>query len=283
MTSKGLISGCVYGFLVSARTIKNKYPHCHVTIAWDTESTRRKSIDASYKADRPKFGAPEQILDLKHIFSHLNVSQSEYQNEEADDVIASLVRKYQDDTNQIIIYSADKDLLQLVKDGKVIAFHPKKGGKAEKILDESAVKEEFGVWPKDLKCFQCFRGDSVDGVPGVPKIKTACLIPLIEKYKTPKEVYAHLDEEKLTNFQRDSIRAFEQRVYLNESLVGLRDDLELTINNGIPNEEMLSQYLDKYEIKAINPNSYINVFFDAPSFNVRTAPALQSYSLFEEA
>jgi DNA polymerase I len=281
MTSKGLTSGCFYGFLVSARTVKNKYPDCHVTIAWDTESTRRKTIDAGYKADRPKFSAIDQILDLKKACSYLNISQSEYQGEEADDVIASLVKKYQDATNQIFIYSADKDLLQLVKDGKVIAIHPKKGGQPEKILDEAAVKEEFGVGPKDMICYQCFRGDSIDSVPGVPKIKTACLIPLIEKYKTPKEVYAHLGEEKLTDFQRQSLLTFEQRVYLNESLVSLRDDLDLTIQNGTPNEEMLSQYLNKYEIKAINPNSYINVFFDAPSFNRRTAPALQSYSLFD--
>ena len=282
MTSRGLMSGCVYGFLVSTRSIKNRFPDHHVTIAWDTESTRRRSIDASYKSDRPKFSATEQITDLKNVFSYLNVSQSEYMGEEADDVVASLVKKYSDDTNQIIIYSADKDLLQLVKDGKVVAFHPKKGGKPEKVLDEAAVKEEFGVLPRDLKCYQCFRGDSVDNVPGVPRIKTACIIPLIEKYRTPQEVYAHLGEEKLTDFQRESLVAHEQRVYLNESLVGLREDLDLVVKNGDPNEELLGQYLAKYEIRAINPNSYINVFYDAPTFNIRKAPALQSYSLFEE-
>jgi len=198
-------------------------------------------------------------------------------------VIASLVRKYSEPDNQILIYSSDKDLLQLVKDGKVLAIHPKKGAKPEKIFDEAAVKEEHGVWPKDFECYQCFRGDAIDGVPGVPRIKTACLIPLIEKYKTPQEVYAHLQEEKLTEFQRESLKAFEQRVYLNKSLVGLRNDLELDVKNGRPDEEWVSKYLAKYEIRAINPNSYINVYFDAPSFNIRKAPAIKSFSLFEEA
>ena len=283
MTSRGLMSGCFYGFLVSARTIKNKYPNYHISIAWDTESTRRKMVDASYKSNRLRFNASEQILDLKEFFLHLNVSQSEYPGEEADDVISSMIKKYQDDTNQIFIYSADKDLLQLVRDGKVIAIHPKKGGKPEKILDEAAVREEFGVGPRDLWCYQCFRGDSVDSVPGVPNLRIACLLSLIEKYKTPKEVYAHLNEEKLTDFQRTSIIAFEQRVYLNQDLINLRSDLDLEIKNGVPNEEALSQYLTKYEIRAINPNSYINVYYDAPSFGMRTAPALKCYSLFEEA
>jgi len=282
MTTRGLLSGCVYGFLVGLRAVKNKYPHCHVTIAWDTESTRRKSIDTSYKANRPRFSATEQIKDLKGIFSCLNASQCEYETEEADDVIASLIKKYTEDTNQIFIYSSDKDLLQLVKDGKVLAIHPKKGGKPERVFDEGAVKEEFGVWPRDLFCYQCFKGDSVDGVPGVPRLKISCIIPLIEKYKIPKEVYSHLEEGKLTDFQRSSLLASEKRVYLNQSLVGLRDDLEFEIKIGTPNEGFLAQYLDKYEIRAIKPNSYINVFYDAPSFTIRTAPAIKSYSLFDE-
>ena len=61
-----------------------------------------------------------------------------------------------------------------------------------------------------------------------------------------------------------------------------RDDLEVEIKTGTPNEEALAQYLTKYEIRAINPNSYINVFYDAPSFTIRTAPAIKSYSLFDE-
>jgi 5'-3' exonuclease len=169
-----------------------------------------------------------------------------------------------------------------VKDGKVLAIHPKKGGKPERVFDEGAVKEEFGVWPRDLFCYQCFKGDAVDGVPGVPRLKISCLFPLIERYKTPKEVYAHLDEEKLTDFQRSSLLASEERVYLNQSLVGLREDLSFEIKTGDPNEEVLAQYLDKYEIRAISPNSYINVFYDAPSFTIRTAPAIKSYSLFDE-
>ena len=91
-TGTGLYSGCIYGFLVSARTIKRRFPHCHVTIAWDNDPVRRKKVYASYKANRPRLGIYEQINDLKEIFSNLNVSQSDYMGEEADDVIASLVR-----------------------------------------------------------------------------------------------------------------------------------------------------------------------------------------------
>jgi 5'-3' exonuclease len=105
---------------------------------------------------------------------------------------------------------------------------------------------------------------------------------LIEKYKTPQNIYANLHQEKLTDFQRQSLKDSEQRVYLNSSLVRLRDDLELDIKGGIINEENLIQLLGKYEIKAINPLSYVNVFADASTFNRRTAPAVVTPSLFDE-
>jgi DNA polymerase-1 len=281
-TATGLSSGCVYGFLVGVRTVKNKYPDCHITIAWDTESTRRKSIDASYKANRPKFELSEQILDLKRIFAVVNSSQSEYAGEEADDVICSLVKKYHEDNNRIFVYTADKDMLVLVRDGKVHVIRPKKGAQPERVFDEAAVKEEFGVGPRDLECLQCFMGDHVDNIPGIPRVKTSCLASLVEKYKTPQDIYAHLQEEKLTSFQRQMLTSYEDRVYTNMGLIKLRDDLELDIKQGIPNEEQLETLLNKYQIRSINPITYINTFKDASTFNYRTGPTVQCYNLFEE-
>src|SRR5271157_2335338 len=163
-TSKGVLSGCVYGFLEMTQTIKRKFPQCHVTLAWDTQSTRKKAVYAEYKANRPEFTLTDQVKDLKEIFKALNVSQTEYETEEADDVIASLVRRYKED-GKIFVYSGDKDMLQLVEDGKVIVIAPKKDGAI--IYDESAVKKDYGVTPKDLTCYFCLRGDAVDNVPGV--------------------------------------------------------------------------------------------------------------------
>jgi len=281
-TAQGLYSGCVYGFLVTLRSIKNKYPDCHVTIAWDTESTRKKSMDVTYKANRSRFDISEQVRDLKAIFSCLNVSQSEYIGEEADDVIASLVKIYLNDSNKVFIYTGDKDMLQLVQDGKVFVVRPKAGIKPERVYDEEAVKEEFGVGPKDLECLLSFKGDHVDNIPGVPRIKIACLVSLINKYKTSQNIYAHLDEENLTDFQRMSLKSFEQRVYLNGGLIRLVDNLELKINNGVINESSLTALFDKYEIKSVKPNNYINIFIDASNFNIRTAPMVRTPSLFDE-
>jgi DNA polymerase-1 len=280
LTGTGLCSGSVYGFLISMRTIKNKYPHCHLTIAWDRDATRRKEAFGAYKSNRTSINLFEQILDLKKIFSHLNVSQAEFEGEEADDVIASLTRKYVE--SQVYIYSSDKDMFQLVKDGSVIAIRPKRGKTPERFYDEEKVKEEFSVCPQNFACFQCLRGDSVDCIPGVPRIKSSLLAYLAEKYKDPTTIYEHLDEEKLTSYQRKALTEFQEQAMVNMQLVKLRTDLSLDVITGTPNADALVPFLDKYEIRSIDPNAYARVFADVPSFNARKAPGFESYSLFDE-
>ena len=276
--SKGLQSGCVYGFLISLRSIKNKYPQCHITVAWDSDSTRRKAVYAEYKATRPKFILGEQISDLMACLKGINIDQAMYIGEEADDVIASLTKSLE---GIIFIYTADKDLLQLVRDGKVLVIRPKTSTGPERIYDEEAVKREFGVAPQDLACYMSLRGDTVDNVPGIPRIPSSVIVALSNTYRNPWEIYRHVSEVTLTDFQRRSITAFEQQAYLNYQLVSLRDDLKLEVSKGSPDSVLIEKCLNKYEIRSINPDTYVNVFVDKPS-NIRTGPAITSYSLFEE-
>lgn len=279
-TSSGLSSGCIYGFLIGIRTIKNKFSNCHLTVAWDNDAVRRKSIYAGYKSNRSKMIFIEQIIDLKKILYNLNVSQTEYPGEEADDVIASLVKTYKTDDNQIYIYSNDKDMLQLVKDGHVIVIKPKWGKHPEKYYDEEAVRGEFKIEPKKFACFQCFRGDKVDNIPGVPRLKSSIIADLINKYETPANVYENLDNVELTDYERESIIKSKSQVLLNMQLVKLKDDLKLDIKKGTPNLESLEEYLKKYEIKAIKPTIFVGSFRDITAV-LKKAPAIESYSLFD--
>jgi len=281
-TKAGLFSGSVYGFLVSLRSLKTRFPHCHITIAWDNEPVRRKKVFATYKGTRPRIGIFEQINDLKEIFSHLRVSQAEYIGEEADDVIASLVQKYSQE-GQVYIYSADKDMLQLVKDGSVIVIRPKRGKYEEKFFDEEAVRELFKVSPKNFVCYQCFKGDSIDNVPGVPRLPIKIIASLTEKYQDPQKIFDNLESEKLTDFQRTSLLENKEQVLLNHQLVKLRTDLELEIATGIPNAEGVVPVLEKYEINSVKAGSYVDAFVDERSFTARRAPAVVSCpSLYDE-
>lgn len=278
-TSSGLDSGCVYGFVVSLKALKKKYPAFHFVVAWDRGYTYRKQIFSNYKSNRNEFSIDPHIEDIKKILTTVKITQVELQGEEADDVIASFVNKNADN-NLIYVYSADKDLLQLVKNGKVIVIKPKSASYPEKYFDEEAVYQEYGVEPRNLAAFQAFRGDTVDNIPGVPRLPSKVIASLISRYENPNAVYSSLESEKLTDFQRKSINDYKQQVLLNYNLTRLRCDLDYEITEGSLNEELLRVYLNKYEIKVISAEVFLEVFEKESTFLNRRAPAIQNYSLF---
>lgn len=275
--SKGMPSGCVYGFLTSLRALKKRYPEDHFIIAWDNEASRRKKIYGEYKANRTsKINIRDQIADLKSIFHYVNVSQAEVIGEEADDVIATLAKQYRD-TNHVNIFSSDKDLLQLVRNGKVVVIRPKTSNNPEKRYNEEDVILEFGINPRDFACFLCFRGDDVDNIPGVPMVRSSLIGYLAEKYREPAKIYANLDAEKFTDFQKQSLINFEPQATLNWTLVRLYDKLEVIVKKGLPNPLAIAPYLDKYEIKKIDPQAYSNFFVDIKK---SSSPVLTDSSFF---
>jgi len=280
-TTTGISSGCMYGFLIGLRTVKNKFPYCHIIVAWDKDPKRKKRVFADYKANRNHSVSFFDKDDLKQALVNINITQAECDGEEADDVIASLVKKYSTDENQIFIYSSDKDFFQLVQDGRVIIIRPKSEKYPEKYYDEEMVKNEYGVNSKDFLLFQIFRGDSIDNIPGTKRISSSVLINLVNKYKTINSVYENLDKESLTKYQRDTLTAFKEQAIINFELMKLRDDLDLTIFEGNPNSEQLDYFLNKYEIKSIRANEYVNIFMDIPS-HIKKGPAVKSYSLFDD-
>ena len=277
--SLGELSGCVYGTLNSLRSLKKKYPGFHFVFAWDNEPRRKRALFADYKASRPAFQLGPQVHDLKEILSCLNITQAESSGEEADDVIATLAEHYSE-FGQVFIHSGDKDLLQLVKDGKVIVIRPKKG--EEKTYDEEAVKEEYGVTPEDFPCYLSFRGDSVDDIPGVKNLRSKVITYLTNKYRMPRPIYASLGEERLTDFQRESLWDNENQIYINYDLIKLKNDLDVLERPGHPDSCRLQELLDKYEIKSIPSDGLIRMFDSEGDFGFRSSPSVKNHSLFDE-
>lgn len=279
-TSSGLPSGVLYGFYTTLRALRNRFPDFNFYVVWDNEATKKKAMFAEYKANREVFRVNLPIQDLKESLNCLNITQVECLGEEADDVIATLVS--QSNTGKDYIYSSDKDLQQLVKDGKVIVVSPKVGNIEEKFFDEEEVKKKWGVTPADLPCFLAFRGDTSDNVPGVPRVPSDVLASLSDRYKLPGEVYMKLAGEKLTDFQRKSIQDAQNQVILNYSLILLKKDLNCISKKGESNYIRLKELFDKYEIRKLSPESYIDLFNAETVFLRRESPSLKTISMFEE-
>ena len=85
---------------------------------------------------------------------------------EADDGMASAARVARDDprVGRVFICTPDKDLGQCVEDPKVAQLDRRQ----ERLLDEAAVRERFGVGPRSIPDYLALVGDTADGFPGLP-------------------------------------------------------------------------------------------------------------------
>ncbi|MBI4412073.1 MAG: DNA polymerase I, partial [Deltaproteobacteria bacterium] len=119
-TSQGIPTNATYGVVTMLlKLIRDKKPD-HLILAFDSPvPTHRKEMYPQYKANReaPPEDLPVQFDHIKEFVGLWPLPSAEVPGYEADDIIATLVKRYRREGVEIVIVSADKDLMQLVGEG----------------------------------------------------------------------------------------------------------------------------------------------------------------------
>src|SRR5882762_244649 len=99
---------------------------------------------------------------------------------EADDALASAAHLAAADprVGKVCIWTPDKDLAQCVRGDRVVQVDRK----SNKMRDEAAVREKFGVEPARIPDLLALVGDAADGYPGVAGIGEVTAARLINRY-----------------------------------------------------------------------------------------------------
>src|SRR5271168_1272145 len=170
----------------------------HLAIIFDkTENTFRRDIYPQYKAHRkdppdelvPQFPLMRATVSA---FGMVPIEQGRY---EADDIIATYARQARQAGADVLIVSADKDLMQLVEEG-VSMYDPASGEREERRFDQEGVFKYFGVGPERVVDVQALAGDSTDNVPGAPGIGLKTAAQLITEYGDLETLLARAGEIK---------------------------------------------------------------------------------------
>ncbi len=186
------------------------------------ETVFRRDIDPQYKAHRdppPEDLAP-QIDRILKIVASQNVPILTVPRFEADDIIATLCRRFAADDLDVVIVSKDKDLDQLLTD-RVRLFDAGKGT----AIGPDELRELKGYGPEHAVEVQTLTGDTTDNVPGVKGIGPKKAAALITKYGSAAAVLEHADE--LTPAMRANVKAFADQIDTTRQLVTLRTDVPL--------------------------------------------------------
>ena len=230
--------GGLVGFMKSlGYAIKLMRP-TRVILVFDGEGniTNRRNTYADYKANREikritnyqvfstldeeSESIATQMMRLLDYLKCLPINISIIDKIEADDTIAYLSNKLED---EVIIYSADQDFLQLVNN-KVTVFSPIK----KKFYKPQDVFDQYGLYPHNFITMKCLMGDKSDNLPGVKGLGPKKLMNFFpekagkEKF-TLQEAYQKASDKVDEHGIYGNVHLFKKQLEINYELMCLED------------------------------------------------------------
>ncbi len=279
-SSKGEPTHAVMGTVNMIQKVVNDRRPSLLGVAMDSKSTTfRKEMDARYKANRPPPppDLSQQMARCEEIVRAYNVPVFQFDGVEADDLIATAVKRALEANLKVVIVSSDKDLMQLVHDDddRVVLWDSMR----DRVYGPAEVQAKFGVPPSKVRDFLALTGDTSDNVPGVPGVGPKTASDLLNQYGTLEGVYANLAGVARAKL-RESLTASEADARLSQKLVTLKDDCDIAFSPddlrlGATNEIELRRIYTELEftrlLDALKPEVQITRSYAA----IRDLPALE--------
>lgn len=201
--------------LNSIRNFKSRFnDYGEIILCCDDKNYWRKQIFPYYKANRKKV-RDSSPLDWKMIFNTLHTIKDELRDNfpyvvlqtesaEADDIIATIVERYGNNGQKIMIVSGDKDFSQLQRYKSVSQYSP---------ITKKMIKVDD---PMVYLYEHVIRGDSGDGIPNIMSRDDVFVSGLRQKPLTKKKVAAMIEDMKrgITPFEGEVKRNYLRNIQM---------------------------------------------------------------------
>ena len=196
-TKDGAYTNAIFGFVRAMRSVYDM-DFTHMLVALDAKGkTIRHEKYEDYKGLRKK--TPDELLEqiplLKEYLDAAKIPWYEQQRYEADDIIGYVSKHHKDRYDEIVIYSNDKDLIQLVDEDTKQLVSKTGFSDIEYYTDENT-KDKLGIEPKQMVDYKALVGDPSDNIPGIKGIGDKTAVKLLGKYQTLDGIYENIDAIK---------------------------------------------------------------------------------------
>lgn len=218
-------------------TLRSQVDHTLIAVCWDEGQSFRVGISSKYKAHRAS--KPDGYhTRLSHarvavgsLPGVLSVAESGC---EADDLIATLVRCAHDEGERAVIFSADRDLYQLLVDGRVsqVTQVNRISRQALQFVTMTAerLKQKFKVTAEQWIDYRAIIGDKSDGIDGCPGLGPIAASNVLTSCGTLEGFYRSPLSPKLTPRQREALLAYRPQLPDKRRLLTLVDDCVTAID-----------------------------------------------------
>jgi DNA polymerase-1 len=174
----------------------------YVMLTMDAGTSGRDLIQATYKAQRKPMpdDMPVQIDRIRQIVETIGIPVFRQEGYEADDVLATLVRRVRNDPARkdakIFMCTKDKDLDQLIDDGTPNGYAPCvmydiQNGEE---MTPAGLLAKKGYSPNQARDVLALTGDTADNIPGIPGVGPKTAAKWIAQYGSLDNLIAHKED-----------------------------------------------------------------------------------------
>jgi DNA polymerase-1 len=219
-------TNATFGFVgMLLKLLQSRNP-THVVLAMDAGTSGREAVAATYKAQRKPMpeDMPAQIERITQIVDIMGIPIYKAEGYEADDAIATLVRKVRTNpdcgTCKIYMCTKDKDLDQLI-DSQVVMYDIQ----TNEEIDAAGLVAKKGYSPTQARDVLALTGDSVDNIPGIPGVGPKTAAKWIAQFGSLEALLARKDEVtgKIGDALRNNLHVLEN----SRKLVELQFDVPI--------------------------------------------------------
>lgn len=249
-SAAGKPSGMVSGLATFIEKMNRDFPCDYAIFAFEGGgATFRHEIYPAYKATRKEAPAElkEQIPVCKEMIERMGFASFAKAGYEADDVIASLVKKYSGEY-EIDILSGDKDLFALISDSVKIV-----DSKNKIWYDKEGCFQKYGVYPHQIRDYLAILGDTSDNVPGIKGLGERGARAILEQFGSLEN--ATKNAEQIANTRaKNQLIAGAKDSELSKKLITLYADIEglPEIKNCLLPKEPFSKVVDILKEYSLN-------------------------------
>ncbi len=257
VTKEGFPTNVIHGFLMMISKIIKDFDTDKLIITWDvSKKTFRTDLYEDYKGNRKS--APDefkiQVKVLQKLIEKFNIPQVSVEGYEADDVLGTLSKSFNDNNEEVLIVTGDRDSFQLIGD-KTNVLYTKRGISEVERFGKAEFKEKYKISTSQYIEYLGLKGDSSDNIPGLPGVGEKTAINLLSDYKNIENIYKNLDD--LTPKLRETFEDNRDLLMLSKELATIKRDLDINLpetkikDSIFFNEEVLDNAKDeimKYEL-----------------------------------
>lgn len=271
MTSKGLNTSAIIGFLNTLYDVlKNEKPS-HIGIAFDLGApTLRTDNFCDYKANREEM-PPDLKASIPYIIKIIkgfNIPIYAVEGYEADDIIGTLAKKAEKAGFITYMMTPDKDFGQLVSDN-IFIYKPAKFKDPATIVGVKEICEKYGIKnPTQLIDILGLWGDAIDNIPGIPGVGEKTASKFVQEYGSLEGLLEHTDD--LKGKMKENVVNFADQGRMSKILA--------TINTDVP----IDFDPEDLKVKAPNIQELLEIFKEL-EFRTMAKRLVADYKVFAEA